>query len=44
MEEDEYAQLNQEHKQLQDENWTHVEQLRSTGERGKVLDNSNYVS
>ena len=44
MEEDEYAQLNQEHRQLQDENWTHVEKLRSTNEREKVLENWNHVS
>ena len=37
------AQLNQEYRQLQDENWTHVEQLRSTDERAKVLENSNHV-
>ena len=33
LEEEENAQLNQKHRQLQDENWTHVEQLRSTDER-----------
>ena len=38
-EREEYAQLNQEHRQLQYENWTHVEQLRSTSEREKVLEN-----
>ena len=36
-EEEEYAQLNQEHVHLQDENWTHVEKLRSTDEREKVI-------
>ena len=41
--EEEFTQLNQEHRQLQDENWTHVEQLRSTDERAKFLDNSNHV-
>ena len=40
----EYAQLNQEHRQLQDKNLTHVEQLRSTDESEKVLQNSNHVS
>ena len=39
LEEEEYAQLNQEHRKLLDENWTHVEQLRSTEEKEKVLDN-----
>ena len=43
MEEEEYAQLNQEHRQLQDENWTHVEKLRSTNERAKVIENLNHV-
>ena len=43
MEEEEYAQLNQGHKQMQDENWTHAEQLRSTDEREKILENSNHV-
>ena len=43
LEEEEYAQLNQEHRQLQDENWTQVEQLRSTNEREKVFENSNHV-
>ena len=43
MEEEEFARLNQEYRQLQDENWTHVEQLRSTDEREKVLENSNHV-
>ena len=32
LEEEEYAQLDHEHRQLQDENWTHVEQLKSTDE------------
>ena len=43
MEEEENSQLNQEHRQLQDENWTHVEQLRSNDEREKVLENLNHV-
>ena len=43
MEEENYVQLNEKHRQLQDENWTHVEQLRSTDEREKVLDNLNHV-
>ena len=43
MEEKQYAQLNQEHRHLQDENGTHVEKLRSTNEREKVLENSNHV-
>ena len=43
LEEEEYAQLNQEHRQPQDEKWTHVEQMRSTDERTKVLENSNHV-
>ena len=44
MEEDEYTQLNQEHRQLQDEYLTRVEKLRSTNEREKVLEYSNPVS
>ena len=43
LEEEEYAQLNHEHIQLQDENWTHVKQLRSTDEREKVLENLKHV-
>ena len=43
MEEEECAQMNQEHRQLQDENWTHVEQLKSTDKREKVLEDSNHV-
>ena len=43
MEEEENAQLNQKYRQLQDENWTHVEQLKSTDKREKVIDNSNHV-
>ena len=35
--------MNQEHRQLQDENWTHVEQLKSTDKREKVLEDSNHV-
>ena len=37
LEEEEYAQLNQKHRQLQDGNWTYVEKLRSTSEREKCL-------
>ena len=44
LEEEEYAQLNQKHRHLQDENWTHVEQLISTNEREKVLENLNHVT
>ena len=43
MEEEEYAQLNQKYRQLLNEKWTHVEQLKSTNEREKVLENSNHV-
>ena len=43
MEEEEYDQLNQKYRQLLDENWTHVEQLKSTDKREKVLENSNHV-
>ena len=43
LEEEEYAQLNQKYRQLLDENWTHVEQLKSTDEREKVLENLNHV-
>ena len=43
MEEEDYAQLNQKHIQLLDENMTHVEQLKSTNEREKVPENSNHV-
>ena len=35
--------MNQEHRQLQDENWTHVEKLKSTEKRAKVLEDSNHV-
>ena len=35
--------MNQEHRQLQDENWTHVEQLKSTDKRAKVLEDLNHV-
>ena len=41
--EEECAQLNQKYRQLQDKNWTHVEQLKSTDEREKVLENLNHV-
>ena len=43
LKEEEYALLNEEHRQLQDENWTHVEKLRSSDEREKVIENSNHV-
>ena len=43
LEEEEYAQLNQKYRQLLDENWTHVEQPKSTDEREKVLENLNHV-
>ena len=43
MEEEENSQLNQKYRQLQDENWTHVEQLKSTDEKEKNLKNSNHV-
>ena len=43
MEEKQCTQLNQKHKQLHGENWTHVEQLESSEEREKVLGNSNHV-
>ena len=43
LEEEEYAQLNQKYRQLLNENWTHVEQLKSTDEREKVLENLNHV-
>ena len=43
LEEEKYAQLNKKRRQLQDENLTHVEKLRSTDERAKVLENSNHV-
>ena len=43
LEEEENVQLNQNYRQLQDEIWTHVEQLWSTNEREKVLENSNHV-
>ena len=35
--------MNQEHRHLQDENWTHVEQLISTDKREKVLEDSSDV-
>ena len=40
---EECAQLNQEYRQLLDENLTHVEKLKSTDGGEKVLDNSNHV-
>ena len=43
MEEEEYAQLNQKYRQLLDENWTHVKQLKSTDKREKVLENYNHL-
>ena len=43
MEEEECAQMNQEHRQVQDEIWTHVEQPKSTDKREKVLEDSNHV-
>ena len=42
MEEKQCTQLNQKYKQLHGENWTHVEQLKSTDDKEKVLDNSNH--
>ena len=35
--------MNQEHRQLQDQNWTHVEQLKSTDKREKVLEDQKHV-
>ena len=35
--------MNQEHRQLQDKNWTHVEQLKSIDKREKVLEDSNHA-
>ena len=43
MEEEEYAQLNKKYRQLLDENWTHVEQLKSTDKREKVFENLNHL-
>ena len=43
LEEEQCAQLNQKFKQLHGEKWTHVEQLKSTIEREKFLENSNHV-
>ena len=43
LEEEEYAQLNQKYRQLLDENWTHVEQLKSTDQREKLLENSIHL-
>ena len=43
LEEEQCTKLNQKYKQLHSENWTHVEQLKSTDEREKMLDNSNHV-
>ena len=43
MEEEEYAQLNKKYRQLLDQNWTHVEKLKSTNEREKVLEKLNHV-
>ena len=35
--------MNQKHRELQDENWTHVKQLKSNDKREKVLEDSNHV-
>ena len=43
MEEKQCTQLNQKHKQLHGENWTHVEQLKSSEERAKILEDLNHV-
>ena len=43
LEEEQCTQLNQKYKQLHDENWTRVEQLKSTEERVKVIENLNHV-
>ena len=43
LEEEQCTQLNQKYKQLHGENWTHVEQLNSSEEREKVLEDSNHV-
>ena len=43
MEEEQCTQLNQKYKQLHGENLTHVEQLKSTDEREKFLENLNHV-
>ena len=43
LEEEQCTQLNQKYKQLHGENWTHVEQLKSSEERAKVIENSNQV-
>ena len=37
LEEEENAQLYHKYRQLQDENWTHVEQMKSTDKRKKCL-------
>ena len=43
LEEEQCTQLNQKYKQLHGENWTHVEQLKSSEERAKVLEDLNHV-
>ena len=43
MEEKQCTQLNQKYKQLYDEKWTHVEQLKSSKERANILEDSNHV-
>ena len=43
MEEEEYARLNQKYRKFLDENWNHVEKLKSIDEKEKVLENSNNV-
>ena len=35
---------NKKYRQLLDENWTHVEQLKSTDKRKEVLEDSNHMS
>ena len=43
MEEKQCTQLNQKYRQLHGENRTHVEQLKSSEEREKVLEDLNHV-
>ena len=43
LEQEEYSQLNKKYRPLQDENLAHVEQLKSTDKREKVIENSNHV-
>ena len=43
LEEEEYDQRNHKYRHMLDENWIHVEKLKSTDKREKVLENLNHL-